>query len=383
MSENTSRRSFLAGSLGVSAATLASGASEPEIARRTLGNTGLQVSTLGIGCSFVSDPSVLERAVDMGINLVDTARSSRGGNAERIIGTALKGRRDQVVLATKSSKATAAEALGELDTSLKELGTDHVDIWYLHSKNTPADVTEELLEAQQEAKKAGKIRFAGVSFHYNMADMLPYLVKLGRTDVALASYNFTMEPAVSDAIREARRSGLGIVSMKVMAGGYERIERGDKLYGQDPVELATRLKRPGAMAAALKWVRRNDGVDSTIVGMASIDEIEENSQSISEPFGEGDATILARQLEVIQPLYCRMCGACTGVCDKGVHVADSLRCLTYADGYGQFVMARESYLQIPERARAVRCADCTACSVGCPNGVDVRSRLIQAQEWLS
>jgi LSD1 subclass zinc finger protein len=123
-------------------------------------------------------------------------------------------------------------------------------------------------------------------------------------------------------------------------------------------------------------------VDSAVVGITDFDELAEDIRAISEPFREEDTKLLARQLEMIRPLYCRMCGACGGVCDKGVHVADTLRCLTYADGYGQVALARERYLQLPDGARKIRCADCSVCSVNCPNGVSVRSRLIKAQELL-
>ena len=367
----------------MSATALAAGSSEPEAAYRTLGKTGLKVSTLGIGCSNISDPMVLEQAVDLGVNLFDTARTSNGGNAERIIGAAFKGKRDKVIIGTKSAVRDPQGALRQLETSLAELGTDYIDIWYLHSKNSPGAITEELMAIQQEAKKAGKIRFAGISFHLNMPEVLRHLVKLGRADVALVSYNFTMEPDIGEAIQEARDSGLGIITMKAMAGGYARIEQGDKLYGQDPVKLTARLKRPGAMAAALKWVRRNESVDSTIVGITDSEELAEDIRAISEPFREEDSQLLASQLEMIRPLYCRMCGACGGVCEKGVRVADTLRCLTYADGYGQFAMARENYLRLPSASRRISCSGCSSCTIKCPNGVDVRARLIKARQLLA
>ena len=93
--------------------------------------------------------------------------------------------------------------------------------------------------------------------------------------------------------------------------------------------------------------------------------------------------MLSAQLERIRPLYCRMCGACAGQCPQGLPVADMLRILTYADGYGQFPLAREKYLELPERVRQVRCGDCAACAIRCPNGVAVAARLRRAQEWLA
>ena len=70
-------------------------------------------------------------------------------------------------------------ALKDLDTSLTELGTDYVDIWYLHAKNSPADVHDDLIEAQQIAKKAGKIRFVGVSTHTGQKELLPWIAQKG------------------------------------------------------------------------------------------------------------------------------------------------------------------------------------------------------------
>jgi aryl-alcohol dehydrogenase-like predicted oxidoreductase len=380
MDARSSRRSFLAAGLALPATAAASTPETPKIEYRTLGNTGLKVSSLGFGCMLASDPFVLERAVDLGINYFDTARSYQAGNNERMVGAALKGKRDKVVLASKTPGKTKEEVLRDLDTSLRELGTDHLDILFLHNRNEPEAITEEGLEAQQEAKKAGKIRFAGITFHFNMPAMLAHVLQLGQCDVALASYNFTMQPEVGEAIRAARRKGMAIVAMKVMAGGYARIQKGDRLYGRSPDHLTARLRRPGAMLAALKWVLRNESVDTAIIGMTDFDELEENMKAMSEPFREQDGRVLAAQLERIQPLYCRMCGACGGVCEQGVRVADALRCLTYADGYGQFALARERFLELGTGAV---CRDCTACTVQCPNGVSVQARLRYARELLS
>jgi predicted aldo/keto reductase-like oxidoreductase len=78
-----------------------------------------------------------------------------------------------------------------------------------------------------------------------------------------------------------------------------------------------------------------------------------------------------------------MCGACSGQCPKGLPIGDMLRILTYADGYGQFPMARDNYLALPATARNVRCNDCSTCPVHCPHGVRVRERLTLAQTWLA
>jgi len=239
---SSSRRGFLVSGLALAKVASAARTSEqgqkpaaaaPEPARQgtglrygVLGKTGLKVTRLGFGCLAVADSSVLSRAMDMGINFFDTARSYMRGNSERMLGAALKGRRKDVVLETKSTAPTRQAVLQDLEASLKELGTDYVDIWYLHSKNTPADVKDELLEAQRIAKQQGKIRFAGVSTHVQR--MIPYLQKLGQTDVILTSYNFSMPPqmGMEKAIAAARQAGIGIVAMK---NHGRRLQPGAKL----------------------------------------------------------------------------------------------------------------------------------------------------------
>ncbi len=382
MNNLTSRREFLAaGVCAPAAAAMLDEKQEPaNLNRRKLGKTGLEVLPLGFGCMTTSDPAVIERAADVGINYFDTARSYQGGNNERMVGAALKAKRSQVIIASKTPGKTKEEALADLETSLRELGTDYLDVWYLHNRNRPEDLNDDLFETQQAAKKAGKIRFAGVSTHFNMPDMLAYLVKRGQTDVTLASYNFTMKPELGEAIESARRAGMGVVAMKVLAGGFSRIQRGDRLYGVSPGALTDTLKQPGAMSAAIKWVLKNRSVDTAIVCMTDFDQLDENRKAMSERFTERDEKLLAAQLAYIRPLYCRMCGACGGVCEKGVPVSDMLRVLSYAEGYGQFPMARARFLELPEKARAMRCGDCGRCSVNCPNGVEVRSRLMRAQD---
>jgi predicted aldo/keto reductase-like oxidoreductase len=395
----SSRRNFLATGLSLPAAlgALAAApapANDVKLTYRTLGRTGLKVTSLSFGCMTTSDQSVIEHAADVGIVHFDTARSYQNGNNERMVGAALKGRRQRVVISSKSDGKTRQEALADLDTSLRELGTDHLDIWYLHMKNEPAEVTGDLLEAQRIAKKDGKIRFAGVSTHFNMDRMLPYLAKLGQTDVALTTYNFAMRSVAAEmntntqasktdmtsVIREARKSGMGIVAMKTMAGGTSRVQRGDRLYGAEPQALVKQLSREGAPLAAIKWALRNESLDTAIVCMTDHDQLQENLRAMAEPYTEKDDRLLAEQLAYIGPIYCRMCGSCKGVCDKGVPVPDMLRFLTYAESYGQFAMARDRFLELPERVRGIRCGDCAACSVDCPNGVRVRERVSRAQE---
>ncbi len=364
---------------------------------RMLGNTGLKVTSLGFGCMTTADPSVIERAADLGINLFDTARSYQNGNNERMVGAALKKVRQRVIISSKSAARTKQEVLADLDTSLRELGTDYLDIWYLHMKIEPEQVTDDLLEAQRMAKQGGKIRYAGVSTHFNMDKMLAHLAKLGQTDVVLTTYNFAMRSVAAGAnnnpdapktdmaaaIRAARKAGLGIVAMKVLAGGAARVLRGDRLYGANAQALSRQLGQEGVPLAAIKWALKNESVDTAEVCMTSHDQFDENLRAMAEPYTEKDEKLLISRLARIGSKYCRMCGDCGGVCEKGIPVADVLRFLTYAEGYGQFALAREKFLELPRPVRDIRCSDCASCSVRCSHHVAVRDRLIRAQEVLA
>lgn len=386
MKTDSSRRKFLVTGLSLPVAgmasvgtstssTLAGPAPAPQgggLSYRTLGKTGLKVTSVGFGCMITSDASVIEKAADLGINYFDSARSYQGGNNERMVGAALKSKRKNLILSTKTAAGDKQGALAHLDTSLKELGTDYVDIWHLHGKSSIEQVTDELIDAQQTAKKAGKIRFAGVSTHAGQAELVPALVKGGQMDVILVAYNFSMAPNLTEALNAARKAGVGIVAMKVMAGGFRRVKAGEKLFET--------LKKPVAMLAALKWVLSNPNIDTTIPSMTDMDQLDENLKAMSQGLTESDKRVLAAQLEYIRPLYCRMCGGCSGTCPQGLPVSDILRYLTYAEGYGQFALGREHFKQLPPDIAAVRCDLCPTCSVSCPNGVQVSQRLSLAQE---
>ncbi len=385
---NSSRRQFISAGLMLPVAGAASKlpilqsdapakpkpAGAPKLDYRVLGKTGLKVTTVGMGCMITSDPSVVARAADLGITYFDTARGYQHGNNERMVGAALGAKRKGVVLSTKSHSFDKPSLLKDLDTSLSELKTDFVDIWYLHSRDNPKDITDEMIEAQQMAKQQGKIRFAGMSTHA-LPKMADWTVTKKAFDVVLTVCNFTMDKTVEDAMAAVAATGTGVVGMKVMAGGT---------HGFGPSNpIREQLGREGAMLAALKWVLHRPFISTTIPSMTDMDQLDENVRAMAEPFSPGDEKILTAHLDAIRPLYCSMCGECDGACQKGLPVADMLRILTYADGYGQFALARERFRELPAGVATVRCGDCTDCTVECPHGVKVRARLARAQEMLA
>ena len=379
MSLNPSRRQFLQAGLALPAAGLVSSTSldsafqaPPQVVYRTLGKTGLKVSGVGYGIGFKPVTEVVARAIDMGINYFDTSRDY--GESEEIFSRVIKGKRDKIVIATKSGRRKKADVLQDLDTSLKMLGTDYVDIWHLHARDTPAAIPDEALEAMAEGKKSGKARFVGFSCHdpNNMAD---FLIKTKVFDVMQTTYSFAIGSGYRDAaVKKLQDAGIGVIAMKVVVA-----LTGLNLKGFDNPPAR---KGEGPLAG-IKWVLKNPAIGTTVPFMQTIPELEMNFRAMSEPYMPADEKLLYVLNEQIRPMYCRMCYECKGQCPKGVPVTDVLRFLAYNDFAGNYHQAVANFRGLGREIRDVRCSDCSECAIKCPNGVHVRERLARAQELLA
>jgi uncharacterized protein len=374
----SSRRKFLQAGLVLPAAGFISshhsdvfGQAPAGVAYRTLGKTGLKVSGVGCGIGLVPDPAVLARAVDLGVNYFDTARMYEKGKSEEIAGAAFKGRRNKIVLASKTDASTKSEIFKDMDDSLKALQTDHLDIWHLHSRDTPDKITDEAVEACETLKKQGKTRFIGASAH-DIYAVVDKIVKIGKFDVVQTTYSYPIGSHLRNAaIKKLHDAGIGVVAMKVILAVAGFIP---------PKEM--KLKDEGPLAA-IKWVLMNPMISTTVPFAKNIAELEMNFRAMAEPYGVQDEKMLYARNEEIRPDYCRMCYECKGKCPKGIPISDELRYLAYNDFGGNFRQARQNFMNMPEEIRAVRCSDCSACAVKCPNGVEVRNRLIRAQGLLA
>ncbi|MGA3099138.1 MAG: aldo/keto reductase [Bryobacteraceae bacterium] len=392
MNSDSSRRNFLRAGLTIPAAGLAlphvgsAFQGSAAIPLRTLGKTGLKVNPLGMGVGFTPDPAVVSRAVDLGVNFFDTANDYAAGNSERLLAQGLKGIRDKVIIVSKTPAQTKTQATTDLDDSLKNLQTDHVDVWLLHAKDTPQQVSDELLETFETAKKQGKIRFYGFSTH-DINQMADHAIK-SKVDVVLFSYNFTMGASKDAAIKKLHDAGIGTAAIKAMAAtggamptfGFGRGGAGGGGRAAAAPARPARIQNP---LPALKWVLKNPDLTAVFPGIRDNDMLDMNLKALTEKYTAEDDKVLTARNEEVRPYYCRMCFQCAGQCPKGVAVPDQLRILAYADFYNDFPFARTSFLKLSEEARAVRCSDCSTCAVKCPNGVRVPERLIRAQEMLA
>jgi uncharacterized protein len=376
--KKASRREFLQCGLILPAAgliasrSLGAPSSPPSGLRyRTLGKTGLKVTSVGCAAGSEPNPEILARALELGVNYYDTARIYGGGKSEQILGKAIQGKRDKIVLASKTYSNTKAKIFEDIETTLKTLGTDHLDIYHQHSRHEPKEITNEMIEAMELVKKQGKTRFIGVSTHDPNA-MVDFILKAGKFDIVQTTYSYAIGAPFRDAaIARLHEAGIGVVAMKVVIA--TATPKGDK---------GNHLSNEGGLAA-IKWVLRNPNISTTVPWSETMEELEINFRAMAEEFTPPDEKILFTRNEQIRELYCRMCFQCKGKCPKGVPVADELRFLAYNDFKGNFQEARESFGELPGEIRSIRCRDCSSCAVQCPNGVKVHERLIRAQELLA
>ena len=239
-----------------------------DIPRAILGRTNLEVTRFGIGGTYCETVDGYRAALDCGVNYVDTARSYLGGEDEKVIGQAIQGRRHDLIVASKSAKRDAEEARQELQTSLRALKTDYLDIFQLHHLNTEEERNQALapggaLEAAQQAREEGLVRFIGVTGHDWV--QVEQAVRTGHFDTVLCWYNCAMKEPEETVFPAAQASNTGVVIMNA--------SRNEKL-----------LSGPGAPAPEqfYRYVLSHDAVHTTVMGLRSVDLFARVAASLSE-----------------------------------------------------------------------------------------------------
>jgi len=340
---------------------------KPALEYRTLGKTGLKVTAVSMGVMNCSDPAVLHRAFDLGINFYDTAPSYMRGTNEEMVGKVFKGKREKVFIQTKVHAHEEKKMRASVERSLRRLQTDYLDVLLWHGLHSPEEVSDAgLFEFMVKMKKEGKVRFTGFSAHSNMANLLIEATKSNFHDVALASYNFTHSKKLKEAVALAAKSGIGIIAMKTQAGGYKKEKMGSLTPHQ----------------AALKYVLMNQNISVAVPGVTTIEQIEECAGVMGTPFSKKNLNELKQYQSFLHGRVCTMCGGCTGQCPYGMSHNDLLRLVMYRDGYENGSLLRES-LQMMTRQEIQRCSECPSCSVICRRGLDIQAQIqgIQSLEF--
>ena len=385
-------------SLGLERAHASLTAEPPRVRRyRKLGKTGLEVSDISFGSDKMAKPKLVQHALDRGITYFDTAESypmQRPGLAEVAIGRGIAGRRDEVVIGTKTivmANMRSEQLMKRLEASLRRLQTDRIDIYFNHAVNDLARLQNpEWDEFVAAAKRQGKIRFAGMSGHGGrLIECLDYALDENKADVILAAHNFGSDPAFYErftknfdivanqqglprVLAKARERGVGVLVMKTLMGA--------RLNDMRPYEWG------GATfsQAAFRWVFSQPDVDALVVSIVNRRQIDEylaaSGQTKVEP---SDARLLRGYVAANASSHCRPgCGACEGACPEGVPIADVLRSRMYAMDYGEAEQGRATYAELGAGASA--CAGCThrACLGACPYRLEIPELASSAHDVL-
>ena len=349
-----------------------------------LGRTELEISDVSFGSSRLrrGGERLIHHALDKGINYFDTADGYSAGASEHTIGRALDGRRDKVVIASKfvaGADETRVSLMRALDTSLRRLRTDYIDVYFNHAVNDVARMANpEWHEFTALAKQQGKIRFTGMSGHGpRLIECLDYVFDRDLVDVVLVAYNFGQDPSflsnitrsfrlpeqpdLPRVLAKAKAKDVGVVTMKTLMGA--------RLNDMRPYETGG-----GTFSqAAFRWVLSDPNVDALVVSMTDKDQIDEYlGGSGGLPVSSEDVALLERYAVTNGITYCRhACSECEGACPYGVSIPDVLRTRMYATDYGDVRFAREEYAKLENNAAA--CLSCTGapCAGACPHGIDL------------
>ena len=363
----------------------------------TLGRTGMRVSDVSFGGSRLGakEGNLVRHALDCGINYFDTADSYRGGESETTIGDALRGKRDRVLITSKTYTSPTDRRdsmMRSLEQSLQRLRTDYVDVYFNHAVNEVERLKNpEWREFTARAKQQGKIRFVGMSGHAGrLIEGLDYALDTDGVDVILVAHNFGQDPTfyqqftrsldfvarqpdLPRVLTKAKAKGVGVIAMKVLMGArlndMRPFEGGGATFAQ----------------AALRWVLSNKHVDALIISMTSGEGIGEYlGASGWQSTASEDLPLLRRYASMNGTSQCRHgCQDCLGACPYGVPIGEVLRTRMYAVDYGDPRLARDEYALLP--GGAAPCLSCAAkpCQGACSHGLPIERLLAPTHRMLT
>jgi predicted aldo/keto reductase-like oxidoreductase len=339
---------------------------------RKLGETGLDVSVIGLGCAQLGSSrteyavEIVRRAVALGVNYFDTARAY--WDSEIKVGLALAENREAVVISSKTGASTKEEAAREIRESLQRLRTDYLDNYHLHGLRHGEDLETRLgpggaLEALIEAKEQGLIRHIGCTSH-SCNTLLKALERFD-FETILVPMNIVEREPMKALIPLCTHRGVGITIMKPVATGL--------------------LPAP----LALKWLLRHP-IATAVPGTTTLEEVEENALTGHAATFElteletQRVSALARQLAHVR---CRMCRDCEP-CPQGITIASTLYTDVFynhyrtmgADAFRAFPWSheriRKHFDERVDKIAAIKtCTACGECEARCPAHLPVRRML--------
>lgn len=360
---------------------------------RTMPRTKDPLSILGFGCMrlpqkgrSIDEPAALnliDMAIEKGVTYFDTAVPYHMGASEPFLGLALArdGKRSKVRIATKLphwQTRSVREMDAMLASQLANLRTDVIDYYLIHSLNgaTWLKARESgVLEFLERAKRDGRIRFAGFSYHGSREEFPP-IVDAWNWDFCQIQYNLLDEQnqAGRAGLEYAASKGLGVIIMEPLRGG--------NLARKPPVEIQAvwdkaPVKRTPA-EWALRWVWNHPEVSVALSGLNRLDHLEENCRvaedALPGALADSDLDLIAKVREQFREGYRVPCTACAYCmpCPQGVNIPGVFNIYNNFHLFGDKMWARAMYNTImPETERAPNCVECGECEAACPQGIAI------------
>ena len=386
------RRTLLAASGGVALASglgpvaLAEEAKKlPKVPRRVLGKTGQSIPILLFGGAMRLDQRFdpkLARALQYGVDYFDAADCYGGGTCETAVG-AFQTRakvRDKIWITTKSDAHDPKGFEETLKTSLRKLGTDHVDMYFLHGLKDQELLSEALAATVARLKQDKKIRFFGFSCHdHNVPELLHAAAKTPWVDAVMFRYNFRQygDKALNAAIDAAHAAKVGLIAMKTQ-GSEASFEAAWKKFEQ--------TGKWSKHQAVLKAVWADERITAAVSHMDTFDKLEQNVAAAldSAKLTQAEQDALHKYAEATRPYACDGCDhLCGPAVDAPVQIGATLRYLMYHDVYGDPEGARTLFAQLPAAARDLARVDFSGANRACPNHLDVAAHMRRAAAVLS
>lgn len=316
--------------------------------KRVLGRTGLEVSEVGFGGIPIQRVDeemtkvLLDASLEQGMNFIDSARGYT--ISEELIGKAIEGKREQWILATKSTARDYESMKADVEISLKNLKTEYIDLYQFHFVKDEEQLNLILGEngaykALIEAKEDGKIGHIGITSH--SADLLKIALEKDCFDTVQFPYN-PVETQGEGVFELAKQKNVGVILMKPIAGGA--IRQGE---------------------VSIKYVLNNPNVTVAIPGMDSLDQVGKNAA-----VAKNDLTLTADELEIIKEIkkeldggFCRRCNYCAP-CTQGIDIPLQFVVEGYLMRYNLEDWANDRYNGLAVKAKD--CVQCGVCESRCP-----------------
>jgi predicted aldo/keto reductase-like oxidoreductase len=358
--------------------------------KRKLGRTGLDVSIVGFGGTWISELSmpeavkVVQRASELGINYFDTAKLD--GDSEEKLGAALTDVRDKCVLATKTASRTRSESLADFKSSLRRLKTDRLDLIQLHGIDDEKTLHKAAgpggsLQMCKKARSKGLVDFIGVTGH--KPRVLIKAIETNEFDTILVPLNVVTRQALEELIPRAKELDVGIAIMKPLSAKTSRLitclyNPSLSLLSDEP-ELKAFLGQDVAsmVRSALRFVLAQD-VSVVVTGMKSIEEVDAAAQ-VGNNYTDYTAAETNRFRVKFDGKHCRDCGLCLP-CPQDIDIAAILRFQTLYTTYGLKNWAKKLYSGL--EVDATDCTECGACEPKCPYNLPIMSLLKNADACL-